>query len=335
MSWTIVTGLFDIPTETGKKMGNRTIDFYLQYKFVLKMDQNLVMFCDPSTYPKAFAIRKTAGLLHKTMFVCMKLRDFPFWKYYDQIAKNRAKPPVYDPNDRNTPAYLIVTSGKFYMVRKAIEMNPFQTKFVAWCDFGIQHIGDGKQAQAKYLDAALAQNREKPSFNYICYLSPKVTLDVKKMYAKAEGPCGIAGSFFTGENKQMLRLCDRIDAEFIHTVTEGHGHNDEQLVSSVHARYPQDFHLSYGDYYEQIINYVSIEQNQAAVLHLFIDRALQDQNWVWAEDACKQLFEAAFVRHTINLTKDQVRLFRDCYKLVAQNMANQELLQKLDKLTTL
>lgn len=123
--WTVVSALFDIPTDTGIKGPNRPIDFYLEYRFVLEMDHNLVMFCDPRTYPKLFAIRAKAGLLHKTFFIRMHMRDFPLYKYHDTIVANRRKPPVYDPNHRNTASYFILTTSKFFMLKRAIEINPF------------------------------------------------------------------------------------------------------------------------------------------------------------------------------------------------------------------
>jgi hypothetical protein len=59
-----------------------------------------------------------------------------------------------------------------------VKLNPFNTKYVAWHDYALEHIGDGKQCKKHLLDAAFAEKREELSFSYISYLSPKIALDV-------------------------------------------------------------------------------------------------------------------------------------------------------------
>jgi GR25 family glycosyltransferase involved in LPS biosynthesis len=305
--WTVVTGLFDIATDTGVGSGstNRPIDFYLRYRFVLELDRPLIMFCDPATYPKAWAVRRQAGLLHKTCFVSMKMRDFPFWRYHDVIKENRRKPPVYDAGHRNTPAYFILTVGKFHMLKRAVSMNPFGTRHIAWLDFGLQHIGDGSQCTKALVDAAFALNRRKPRFCYIAYVPPAVSNDAFRMYHQGDGRCTIASSFFTGANEEMVALCDEVEKEFERIVGLGRGHAEEQILCTVHGRNPSAFELYYGDYECQLHNYVSISRNAHAVLEFFTAPAVADHNWSWAAQACLALADAAFSRRTISLPQNQ------------------------------
>jgi glycosyl transferase, family 25 len=327
--WMMVSALFDIPAETGIKSSNRSIDFYLTHRFVIELDVPLVLFCDPSTYPKLWKLRKAAGLLHKTCFVTMHLRDFPLYTYRDRIAENRRKPPVYSPDHRNTPDFFVLTASKFHMVQRAIEMNPFNTKYVCWCDYGIQHVGDGSQAKAAYIKDAFQQRRIKPSFCYIAYLSPRIALDPFQMYSFGDGRCTIAAGFFTGSNELMLPLCVAIDKEFRKVVELGRGHAEEQLLATVHARDPQAFEMFYGDYYELITNYVWVRSNPEAVLNLFIDRAAEDKNWNWMLPACEKLYLSQYTHKTVNLNPSQiVRLF-ERYVQVALELKLDQLHQKL------
>lgn len=153
------------------------------------------------------------------------------------------------------------------------------TKFVAWCDFGLQHIGDGKQTNIQNINDAFALGRTKPSFCYIAYIPPRISQDPSQMYGFAEGRCSIACSFFTGENTNMVKLCNEIEKEFIKVVSLGHGHAEEQLLCTVHSRDPAAFDLFYGDYTEQLINYVTTRDNPGAILSFFIDRAIKEGDY--------------------------------------------------------
>ena len=329
--WTMVSAVFDIPTDTGIKgpSSNRSIDFYLQYRFVIELDVQLVLFCDPATYPKLWKLRSAAGLLHKTCFVTMHLRDFPLYSYRDRIAENRRKPPVYAADHRNTPDFFVLTASKFHMVKRAIEMNPFGSKYVCWCDYGIQHVGDGSQAKSASIQEAFQQRREKPSFCYISYLAPRISLDPFQMYSFGDGRCVIAAGFFTGKNEPMLKLCDQIDQEFRKVVELGRGHAEEQLLATVHARDPTAFEMFYGDYYELITNYVWVRSNPDAVLGLFIDRAAEDKNWTWILPACEKLYLSQYTHKTVQLNPTQiVRLF-ERYTQAATELKQEALVQKL------
>lgn len=127
----------------------------------------------------------------------------------------------------------------------------------------------------------------------------------------------------------MLQLCDRMDQEFVRIVSQGRGHAEEQALATVHARNPQDFHMFYGDYYEQTINYVSIAQNAHAVISFFIDRAVQDNGWEWAADACAKLSDAAYNRKTITLSPDQASRLNQRIQQAATNTNNPALLRLL------
>jgi GR25 family glycosyltransferase involved in LPS biosynthesis len=298
--WTVVSALFDLPSETGVGGGNRTVDFYLKQRFVVDLDLPLVLFCDPKTYPKLWELRAQRGLLHKTFFVPMRLRDLPLYAHHDRIVQNRTQPPVYAAGHRNTAAYFVLTASKFYMMRRAIEANPFRSAFFNWIDHGIGHIGDGHQADPALVHEVHAQRRAKVSFCYIAYLSPSVSLNVTEMYAFGEGRCSLAASFFTGGKGPMLELTQLVDAEFERVVKAGRGHAEEQLLATIHAREPARFHLWYGDYQDQIGNYVSLRTNARAVLSFFVDRAAEDRNWGWVLGACEYLLRS-HLRHAAKI----------------------------------
>lgn len=146
------------------------------------MPCNLILFTDRGSYESIYKIRKKYGLLDKTCFITQNLSDFPYYKYKDKIIVNRASNLMYV-GCRNTPDYFILVTSKFAMLKKAYEMNPFESKYFIWTDFGI--FGQ-KYSTVEGFNDMMSHPREKFSACYIHYRTKAFIENNRSFF------CGIA-----------------------------------------------------------------------------------------------------------------------------------------------
>ena len=127
MSSTIVTGYFKL---NKAKASHEKYNEWMQN--MLSIDNPMVIFCDDKTYETIHEMRKP--LMEKTVIVMTSFNDFYSFKY----AKNFAEHTKLDKElhvGHNMFLYMI-WSEKSNFLKRAIEMDPFQTDYFIWVDIG-------------------------------------------------------------------------------------------------------------------------------------------------------------------------------------------------------
>jgi hypothetical protein len=284
--WSLVVGYFDLTTRSDNNTASRSFEHYMQHSRVtLGLNQNLIIFCEPKSYPLIYGVRKEYGLLSKTKFYVMQLDDFPFSMYYQKIIENRKK-QNYTYDSRNTASYYTLMCAKYTMMQMAILNNPFASTHFGWINICISRMG---LRNAEMLTKALAQYRDKFSTLYIDYCPESIVRNVPEYYKW--GRCTMCSGFYTGSKYYMYRVASLIEKKFVDTVEAGYGHADEQLYSAVYFDHPELFQHYYGDYQQMITNYCGIIENPYTTLNHIIPNSSKFGNYQVSYLAAKAVYD--------------------------------------------
>ncbi len=311
-SWTVVTAYFDLTAmpDASISIKARPAEHYLAAaRSTMALEQNLVVFCEPSSEAALRAMRP-AWLLPRTRFVTMSFEDFPLTKYRAKIQQNRREKP-YAFDDRNTASYYLLCMARYAMLKQVMAENPFQSTHFAWLNICIERMGWRNVAALPGLwHGGLL--RDAVSTCWIDY-QPKELVENWPEYFKW-GRCGMCSGFFTGGEDAMKEFCDGMEAAFLETLEAGYGHADEQLFSIVYWRQPGLFEHYYGDYQEMITNYWKPCDRPFEPVRLLATHAAGAGDWETCARACDAVWRAwkkGVAALDDGQLRELVRLYRD------------------------
>lgn len=311
MSWTIVTGVFDLTSlpDAVDVLLERDIAHFLRHsKATLTLDQPMVIFCEPKTLD-AIKSRRPEHLHAKTKFIAMEFSDFPLYKYKSQIIENRKKHPEIHHN-RCNPSYYLLCMARYAMLKQVIEKNPFGSTHFAWLNICIERMGP---SNVRFLPDVFANFRNKVSTCFIDYVPYKLTQDANTYYQY--GRCSLCSGFFTGRGDYMKRFCDLVEEKFFHYLALGYGHADEQLFAPVFYENREIFEVYYGDYSEMITNYLWVRERAHEPLRLLIQGSFRNEDYTVCLDGCKVLwrsFKKGYAKLTDNEILQLIQIYRTC-----------------------
>jgi len=127
---TVVTAFYEGPSK-------HSISKYRDWaKNLFTLDDPMIVFTDPSFAPYVQEQRELQNAMHKTKIILLDLNktdtvnmfSLDFWE--EQTSKDRQKEL-----HKSYHVYWVWLS-KLEFVKRAIEMNPFQSEFFAWVDLG-------------------------------------------------------------------------------------------------------------------------------------------------------------------------------------------------------
>lgn len=280
-NWTLVTMFYDL------QIGMRDKSYYYQHcQLLISLQQNFVIFCSSRSLNEIYEMRKKYNLIDKTLFIVKEFTDLPLYPYIEKIRSNRQNIlPCADP--RNTPEYFALVSSKFTLLQDVIEQNPFTSSHFGWIDFGYEKCNP---LNLLHLSSSLRENRSKVSFCYIDYTEEGLMKDPRQYYLY--GRCGIACNFFTGDREYLQKLCIQFKEKFIHSINEGYGHAEEQLIPLIYLDHPDLFDFYFGDYGQTILNYSHIQENPYITLNNFIPKVLADKKYSLGYKAAHKIYES-------------------------------------------
>jgi hypothetical protein len=323
--WTLVTAYFDLSKYSDHNTSVRPKSFYFNTaQGTMTAPYNLVVYCDADSLNDLVRLRpehlKDRTQYHVIDFDTMTFQGHDgyegknFATYRDQILKNRQlKPYQFDP--RNNASYYLFCLSRYALLKRTIELNPFNSTHFAWINVCIERMGYNNLV---HLDEALGVHRDKFSTCYIDYI-PKTLVDKTADYFRV-GRCGMCSGFFTGNADYMYRTCHEIEAQFLEYLEQGYGHADEQLYNPVFFKHPELFEHYYGDYAEMITNYHHIYENPQKPLSVFIRNSFDQCEYRKCSEACEFLWES-YISRTCHLTKEQVTQL--CYYRAMSQHAKQ------------
>lgn len=292
-NWTLVTGYFDLTQRPDATVALRArpANYYLDQHGAgtLMLEQNLIVFCDKNLVEKVWELRPKR--LHaRTRVVPMSFDDFPMTKHYDRIVANRGGQGACPTDPRNTASYYLFCVARFAMLKKAIEVNAFESTHFAWINVCIERYGYQNLA---HLQEAFAQQRDGFSTCYIDYVDENITKNLEAYFGtRCQGRCTMCSGFFTGGREAMREVCDRLEGQFLRCLDQGYGHADEQLINLVYFEAPHLFDWYIGDYMEMITNYARVYANPEAPLRNVIRHSYESGAWKVCARACDLLWQS-------------------------------------------
>jgi hypothetical protein len=291
-NWTLVTGYFDLTAQpdASDAIRSRSPSYYLDEHgaSTLMLEQNLVVFCEPKSADKIWALRPE-WLHERTRVITQSFDDFPLARHRDRIVANRGGGAC--PSDsRNTASYYLFCMARYAMLKRAITENAFSSTRFAWINVCIERMG---YQNLVHLQEALGQQRDRFSTCYIDYVDKKTTQSLSDNFGpRCVGRCSMCSGFFTGGAQHMRAVCDRVEEKFVKCLERGYGHADEQLINLVYFDAPDLFDWYVGDYQEMITNYAHVYARPERPLRQLITRSYAAKDWAVCSRACGILWDS-------------------------------------------
>lgn len=265
-----VTMFFDLKSLPDATDAVRPVDFYVKNgQTTLSQKCPMVILCDKVTRPwiEEFRTKLAPGV--ETVYVERALKDYDFFSFnHPIILKNRVGNSSYV-GSRNTPSYCLTTMLKFHAIKIAQQLFPSASHY-CWIDFGCAHIA--READI-YLPKMLEKPNPKVSCVYIHYRNSE--LKDMKSYLASGNPCGLAATIFSVENSFVDAFFTRGLSIFYEMLANRVGHSEEAVLAYLYDRFPEMFHLYYGDYYSTASNYHYVNRDYGAIKSFFLQNTLR------------------------------------------------------------
>ena len=113
---------------------NRNIEKYIEYgKKLMECNLPKIIFMEKETYDTYFIDNEYKNI----KFIITKKEDLYLYKYTDKITNFNI---LEGTKEKDTLEYMFIQCNKTEWVKKAIEINYFNTEQFMWLDFGIYHM---------------------------------------------------------------------------------------------------------------------------------------------------------------------------------------------------
>lgn len=233
---TIVTGYIKLNEKKIQKYDRQTYEYLDSCIDTLKININMVIYISEELYDFVYKKREEYGLLDKTKIIKVDIEKHMY--FYDKlniIEENVKKNHI---NYSSAKKILSVVSRYNYL-KDTIENNYFNTKYIAWIDFGASHIvsiPENVIFNDNFCDKIrigwIARYRQ-GQFNY----NYKV----------------LSGGFYIGKNNTMLELIRLHNYYFDLLLKYGYTINDDKLLFFIFESNPFLFSTYFTDYKHIII----------------------------------------------------------------------------------
>lgn len=192
---------------------DRGIDDYIRYgKKLLESPINKVVFFDDSLI----------GLLPNypnTIIIPIKKEEMYLYEYKNKITNfsvNTQTP------EKDSLEYMFLMCNKTEFIRKAIELNPFQTDQFVWVDFGINHMIKNSNKTFQSLIVAM-ENKRYENVRIASIWGPEmhnIIINTFRINPYKDIMWYFAGSIFGGESKSLIKFADLTKKQCIKIIEE-------------------------------------------------------------------------------------------------------------------
>jgi len=298
---TVVTMFFNLKKFKDASDLTRPIEFYIKNGVnTLKLKYPMVIFCDEDSVDTMRQIRNenVDENVIPTVYIIKSLTEYEYYiQNWDIINDNRKRSNGYkDPKNRNTVSYFLMGMFKPVALRIAKQRNDFNTSHYAWVDLGCSHMINKMD---EYAPRMLDNPNPKVSVCYINY-HDKSTLSNMRAFMEFDGPCGIASTSYTVERDYVDKYYNAMFSTFHFMLYTGYGHTDETAMTYSYDRYPDIFHIFYGDYKSIFINYHQPNEDLNLISECFIKNCIRFNRNDLAKDAVVKIMDVLSKKQTIN-----------------------------------
>ena len=138
---TIVSALL---TNVNYYSNNNIEKYIINGKKLLELELKKIIFIEEHIFDLYFKDFKNDN----TIFYFIKKKDLYFYEYINELINFN---PITDNSEKDTIEYMFVQCNKTEWLRKAIELNPYNSDQFVWLDFGIYYIINNEDFFSKYI----------------------------------------------------------------------------------------------------------------------------------------------------------------------------------------
>lgn len=249
----IVSSLFNIQREG---MDGRTWDEYLKwFDITLKLKCPMILFVTEDL--QEFVEERRRNI--PTEIIVESVEELPYYYLKDQldsiIESKQYREKISDPNriECQHSMYSIVQYSKFKWLQRAIEENPFNSKFFFWMDAGASRFFEGYDLSQDYpsINALEALNEMGDKFllqmnmEYYKDLAQASTLPDEYLL---DNRSYVLGSMFGGTKQGIINVCFEIEDILLNKMISNAFVNNEQIsLGYLVKTKPELFEIYYRD----------------------------------------------------------------------------------------
>ena len=154
---TIVSGLL---TDVNYYNNNNIEKYIINGKKLLELDLKKIIFIEEHIFDLYFKEFKN----NNNIFYFINKKDLYFYEYIKDLINFV---PITDNCEKDTMEYMFAICNKTEWVRKAIEINPYNTEQFVWLDFGLYHVINNHECFSKNIKSITPDFFSILIYNYI------------------------------------------------------------------------------------------------------------------------------------------------------------------------
>ena len=245
---TVVSYLFDIHSRGD--FNCKPINYYHQVTdYILSLNANIIIFCDPHLIAYLYSRRKHFNLHHKTYVIAIDLEST---RYYNLLNTHRHTCQISD-NISKGWIYTCMLWSKFDFLKKAIEMNPFNTTHFMWQDLGSFHFMHFRDKNKYMLNNILHDRPSKIRCLMVKDTDVSEFKDRSRYYSNIR--LKIAGGIMVGPIDIWLKFIESFNKEIPKMLESGRYGLEEAVAGVVYAKNRKWFDPYYGGYKDIFVSY--------------------------------------------------------------------------------
>lgn len=232
---TIVTSLFNIEREG---MDGRSWEEYLKwFEKTLELKCSMVVFTTEDLIP--FIEERRISI--PTEIITHTLEEIPYYHLKDKldtiVNSDEYKEKISDSNriECNHSIYSIIQYSKFKWLERAIEENPFNSKFFFWLDAGGSRFFEDYNLTKEYPSSNAIEALEEMGDKFLIQMNMEYYEDLVNADALSEdylldNRSYILGSLFGGTEEAINKVSFDIENILTHKMIENEFVNNEQIA---------------------------------------------------------------------------------------------------------
>lgn len=279
---TLVTMYYNL-----RKYEKRTQHYYLLLPSITyDMNINIVYFTESDFYDVIWKERQKRGLLDKTYIIVKEFSELKYYDSKDNLNKFFDNMPTYKRTSKDTINYMILVWNKIFFLEETINLNPFDTNYFGWIDFGlelrikkfkpnpVENIFDKIKKKIRICETSNCGLSDLDKFNFC---------DIKAHRT--------AGGIFTGNSYYMSKLIKYFKELITEIINNKKLALEEPLIWFIMKSHPEIFDQYYGWYDTLLINYDYYKCGKGQIINVIYFYLLQ-KNYFKVVEICDEVIHS-------------------------------------------
>ena len=256
MDLTLVTAFYDL-NKLEKRPVEKTKNNYLMWgEFIFKMDINIVFFVEAENYEYVWRKRAEKKLLHKTLIIKKEYSELRFYDMREELEIYKKEHPLMNSLlNKDSANYIVLTWNKIFFVEDVMKLNPFNTNYFGWIDFGLYNIVM-RDTMPSNIYETLTPTTKKIKMLELHHVFDKETVNIYNYCAYFRWK--YAGGLWTGHTSTLPTLFSHFKKQLFEILSLRIFAHEETIFALTYSKNKDLFELYYGSYPQILINYNKI-----------------------------------------------------------------------------